>query len=465
MLRWLSPRTSSGSLAAERSYASVHYRATLDDGTLLTSSRDNGDGPLEVRVGVQPSEAVPGWDLALPLMRPGDKVLLECAPQYGFGEAGAPPLIPPAATVCFELELVAVRDITSSNNTEEVEFLKKYSHIITDRTERLEADDGVEQVSGSTIMYDPEGVEASLGMKPSYIDVGTGAVDGTGITTDTTAANDDYSSSPPDDAPPSRASGGRGWFPSATRVEVEHASGYALRETDEEVEVRIPLPPTVTSAAVVDVVFSAEAIHVAVAGDVILSGATTARLRKEDCAWTFMPADDHQDAGSGAQPVLQLDLMKRIPSSDDEPLWGYVLKEEKAGNSGGSRSTGRRGDVKMLVNPSDKKQDTSTPSNRAVGVVVGTLFFSQFWVIVVGVLGRLGVIDPPPINTLTDIANAAMDAEIAAGRLEPLLATGWAQLFWVDLLQQYYQYENRSGFIAAYCSNPDHAAWCSGIAY
>ena len=35
MLQWLSPPLASGSLATERTYASVHYRVTLDDGTLL----------------------------------------------------------------------------------------------------------------------------------------------------------------------------------------------------------------------------------------------------------------------------------------------------------------------------------------------------------------------------------------------------------------------------------------------
>lgn len=68
----------------------------------------------------------------------------------------------------------------------------------------------------------------------------------------------------------------------------------------------------------------------------------------------------------------------------------------------------------------------------------------------------------PPLNTFTDIANAAMDEAIAAGTLQPLLATAWAQGFWWDLLAQCY----KSGvapeaWIASYCEA--HASLCAAL--
>jgi hypothetical protein len=106
------------------SYVTVHFEAALSDGTMLHDSRA-GDIPLEVRLGQQQTDVVPGWELALPQMRVGERVRLTCAPHYAFGEEGSPPLIPAGATVVFDLELLAVRELLSSNNTEEVDFLTR----------------------------------------------------------------------------------------------------------------------------------------------------------------------------------------------------------------------------------------------------------------------------------------------------------------------------------------------------
>jgi len=60
------------------------------------------------------------WDLALPRMRVGEMVRLDCSPTYAYGDAGAPPLIPPGSSMTFELELLSVRDLMNSHNPEEV---------------------------------------------------------------------------------------------------------------------------------------------------------------------------------------------------------------------------------------------------------------------------------------------------------------------------------------------------------
>jgi hypothetical protein len=53
-------------------------------------------------------------------MRVGEMVRLDCSSAYAYGEAGAPPLIPPKASMSFELELVYVRNLMTSHNPEEV---------------------------------------------------------------------------------------------------------------------------------------------------------------------------------------------------------------------------------------------------------------------------------------------------------------------------------------------------------
>ena len=63
---------------------------------------------------------VPGWELALPRMRVGETARLLCEARYAFGEAGYPPHVPASATVHFDLELLATRDLLESNNTETV---------------------------------------------------------------------------------------------------------------------------------------------------------------------------------------------------------------------------------------------------------------------------------------------------------------------------------------------------------
>ena len=103
------------------------------------------------------------------------------------------------------------------------------------------------------------------------------------------------------------------------------------------------------------------------------------------------------------------------------------------------------------------------PWQQRVGVALGTLYLSQLLILPYTALARLGVISPPPLNTFTAIANAAMDQAIAAGTLQPLMATAWAQSFWFDLLSQYYAAGEPADFVPQYCAEASHAAWCVGL--
>ena len=101
---------------------------------------------------------------------------------------------------------------------------------------------------------------------------------------------------------------------------------------------------------------------------------------------------------------------------------------------------------------------------QLIGLVAGSLYLGNFIaVMTIGVLKRFDLISLPPINSLITIANNAMDAEIAAGTLPPLLATAWSFGFWIDLLRQFSELpgEQAASFVSGYCT--DHAALCVGL--
>jgi hypothetical protein len=131
-----------------------------------------------------------------------------------------------------------------------------------------------------------------------------------------------------------------------------------------------------------------------------------------------------------------------------------------------SRVTVRRRDVCCKApSPSPPPPPSeNTGKQQITAAVVGVLYLGNFVAVMfLGVLSRLGV-TLPPVNTLTDIANNAMDAEIAAGTLQPLVATAWATRYWVDLLAQYFAAPNQDSFVATWCST--HAAeLCTSVVY
>lgn len=98
---------------------------------------------------------------------------------------------------------------------------------------------------------------------------------------------------------------------------------------------------------------------------------------------------------------------------------------------------------------------------NAIGAFVGVAYFAQFAIIPYAMLARLGLVKAPPLNTFTDITNAAMDQAIAGGELQPLVATAWAQGFWVELFKEYYSSGQADDFVATWCAATEHAAYCS----
>lgn len=86
--------------------AVVHYVGTLEDGTQFDSSRDRGT-PFSFRVGA--GHVIRGWDEGVVGMREGQIRRLRIPPDLAYGVRGAPPKIPPNATLWFEVELLEVR--------------------------------------------------------------------------------------------------------------------------------------------------------------------------------------------------------------------------------------------------------------------------------------------------------------------------------------------------------------------
>ena len=105
----------SGASPAPGDFVSVHYTGTLEDGTKFDSSHDRGV-PFTFPIGQ--GRVIKGWDEGVALLRVGSKARLTIPPQLGYGEQGAGGVIPPNATLIFEVELV---DIQAGTPTEVAE--------------------------------------------------------------------------------------------------------------------------------------------------------------------------------------------------------------------------------------------------------------------------------------------------------------------------------------------------------
>lgn len=95
-----------GRRAARGDVATVHFTGWLPDGTMFESSRTRG-APLETPVNV--GNVTKGWDEALCMMTPGERMKLTIPPELAYQERGRPPVIPPNATLIFEVELLDVK--------------------------------------------------------------------------------------------------------------------------------------------------------------------------------------------------------------------------------------------------------------------------------------------------------------------------------------------------------------------
>ncbi len=94
-----------GATAEAGQNVSVHYTGWLTDGQKFDSSKDRNQ-PFEFSLGA--GMVIRGWDEGVQGMKVGGKRKLTIPPQLGYGARGAGGVIPPNATLVFEIELLDV---------------------------------------------------------------------------------------------------------------------------------------------------------------------------------------------------------------------------------------------------------------------------------------------------------------------------------------------------------------------
>ncbi len=96
-------RPGEGDHPTRASVVEVHYHGTFEDGEVFDSSVDRGKPATFPLSGV-----IPCWTEGVALMKVGGKSRLVCPPKIAYGARGAPPRIPPNATLTFEVELLEI---------------------------------------------------------------------------------------------------------------------------------------------------------------------------------------------------------------------------------------------------------------------------------------------------------------------------------------------------------------------
>ena len=103
-LVYQSLKEGSGASPAATDTVKVHYRGTMPDGREFDSSYKRGE-PTEFPL----NRVIACWTEGVQMMKPGGKARLTCPPAIAYGERGAGGVIPPNATLNFEIELLSVK--------------------------------------------------------------------------------------------------------------------------------------------------------------------------------------------------------------------------------------------------------------------------------------------------------------------------------------------------------------------
>ena len=102
-LIYLSLKDGAGASPKASDKVKVHYRGTLTNGTEFDSSYKRGQ-PIEFPLG----NVIKCWTEGVQKMKVGGKAKLVCPPEIAYGERGAGGVIPPNATLVFEVELIDI---------------------------------------------------------------------------------------------------------------------------------------------------------------------------------------------------------------------------------------------------------------------------------------------------------------------------------------------------------------------
>ena len=105
-LRYQILQKGNGKQATKGAGVSVHYKGQLLDGTVFDSSYKRKE-PIDFNVGI--GQVIAGWDEGIQLLKVGDKARFVIPSNLGYGAAGAGGVIPPNATLIFDVELMGVK--------------------------------------------------------------------------------------------------------------------------------------------------------------------------------------------------------------------------------------------------------------------------------------------------------------------------------------------------------------------